>query len=384
MSVPSTLEIDCAEPVLRCTRFSALRFGRYFVVDLHSPHRVLSTADPHGGQMEGLRFLLNHQICEAQGDEDRLASVSRQGPERHHRETCLALGIEPALTAAMGTAANMACLAHKHAFFEGLRADAFVTAGVRGNAATAGDPASWSETEQGWREVPSHAGTINTILMLSFPVTCGALARAVGTLTEAKSAALADLAIGSLSSSSIATGTGTDQYCIASPLDPGRKPKAWTGTHSKAGEIIGRSVREAVTEALRWQNGLEASFTRGFFHALGRFGLTEQSVLLSLERLIPPASLELLKRNLNAVFYEPQVGAAAYAIAAVMDRVRLGTFPDSAADGAMRQHAACLASSLAQRPQDWPSFHAELSRGDCQGPSLVVRAVALGWQAKWS
>ena len=31
-------------------------------------------------------------------------------------------------------------------------------------------------------------------------------------------------------------------------------------------------------EALRWQNGLEASYTRGVFHALGRFGVTEATV----------------------------------------------------------------------------------------------------------
>ena len=31
----------------------------------------------------------------------------------------------------------------------------------------------------------------------------------------------------------------------------------------KLGEIIGVAVRRATLEALRWQNGLEASYTRG-------------------------------------------------------------------------------------------------------------------------
>lgn len=43
----------------------------------------------------------------------------------------------------------------------------------------------------------------------------------------------------------------------------------------KLGELIGLAVRDATIEALRWQNGLEASDTRGVFHALGRYGLKE-------------------------------------------------------------------------------------------------------------
>ena len=43
----------------------------------------------------------------------------------------------------------------------------------------------------------------------------------------------------------------------------------------KFGELVGRAVRDATLEALRWQNGLEASYTRGVFHALGRYGVRE-------------------------------------------------------------------------------------------------------------
>ena len=31
-------------------------------------------------------------------------------------------------------------------------------------------------------------------------------------------------------------------------------------------------------EALRWQNGLESSLTRGVFHALGRYGVREATI----------------------------------------------------------------------------------------------------------
>ena len=70
----------------------------------------------------------------------------------------------------------------------------------------------------------------------------------------------------------LATGTGTDQYCIAAPSSA-RQPLTSASPHMKLGELVGLATRKATMEALRWQNGLEASYTRGVFHALGRYGV---------------------------------------------------------------------------------------------------------------
>ena len=59
--------------------------------------------------------------------------------------------------------------------------------------------------------------------------------------------------------------------------------------HVKFGEIVGRAVRTATLEALRWQNGLEPSLTRGLFHALGRYGVREQTIFEDLEGLLEAA-----------------------------------------------------------------------------------------------
>ena len=155
-------------------------------------------------------------------------------------------------------------------------------------------------------------------------------------MTEAKSAALADLAVPSRYSPTIATGTGTDQFCLAAPLDPGRRPRESTSPHVKLGEIIAVAVKESVGEALRWQNGLEASYTRGLFHALGRFGLTEARAMERLEELLPASRYELLHKNQKAVFFEPGVGVSAYALAAVLDRVACGTIPEGLSHEALR------------------------------------------------
>ena len=76
-------------------------------------------------------------------------------------------------------------------------------------------------------------------------------------MTEGKSAALQRLAVPSCHRADLATGTGTDQFCLAAPAQAAT-PLTSASPHMKFGEIVGLAVREATMEALRWQNGLEA------------------------------------------------------------------------------------------------------------------------------
>jgi len=314
-----------------------------------------------------------------------------------------------------------------------LAVTAIVTAGVTGNAGSAGDAAHYDERNGTWErtsntEIPNpktqtpssepapteapgstnpkskienqkspgtYNGTINTILLFSSPLSPSALTRAVMTMTEAKTSALMELAIGSKSSWRPATGTGTDQFAIATPRDGGI-PRTWTGKHTKAGELVGRAVREATLEALRWQNGLEPSYTRSLFHALGRFGLTEESFKIAQESLLPERSFQLLKANWNPVIFEPQLAAAAFAFAAVLDRVLCGTLSSSSARESLINQAALMAAGLATQPDNFATFRHELISHlpvdlGCAPEQLLPaavalanRAIALGWQRKWA
>ena len=252
-----------AEVLHRGARFAARRSGRFLLVELLAPHRVVSTSAECGGEREDVSFLANHQSCEATGDAARYDRIAGFGQKAYHRTVCAEMGVAPDRTAVMGTAANMAYAVHRQVDFEDLRVDAFVTAGVGSNAARAGDPAHWLEGADGrWRRVAAaagddaapRAGTINTILLLSCPLTPAAQARAVVTMTEAKSAALAELAAASRQSPAIATGTGTDQFCLAAPLDPRGAAKTATGPHAKLGELIScrRSRRARPGCRSRW------------------------------------------------------------------------------------------------------------------------------------
>ncbi len=371
------------EVLAETTQTVVRRSGRFLVADLLMAHEVLSTSARNGGQAEGVRHLVNHQSCEGTAHVERHRLIAEQGLAQYHDCVCAEAGLPPAATAVMGTAANMNYAALTTAADKDVEVTAIVTAGVEGNATCAGDPANWREAETGMQKVPAYAGTINTILLISAPVTAAALARAVVTMTEGKSAALARLTVPSRYSSDLATGTGTDQYCVAAPRD-GPRCLTSASPHVKLGELIGGAVRDATMEALRWQNGLEASYTRGVFHALGRYGLKEATFLDDIAPFLDVANLELLRRNSKAALYEPLVGAAAHAMASVLDRVRHGTLPTSVACDSMVQQAATLAVSLAARADRWPEFRAALHGTAGEGAkTLVLAALALGWREKW-
>ena len=371
------------EELMVTDEYRLVRTGRFLITELLKPHRVLSTSTRNGGQTESLRYLVNHQSCEGTDHRERHAQITATGPENYHDAACGEMGLDGNLAAVMGTAANMNYAAVAQHRDEAMLVTAVVTAGVQGNAACAGDPASWRETETDWENVPTIGGTINTILLINHSLTEGALARAVVTMTEAKTTALYELAVSSLYSRNLATGTGTDQYCVGAPLNAG-KPLTSTSPHAKLGELIGRAVKQATLEALRWQNGLEPSYTRSIFIALGRYGLKESRFTEDLARLMTERELELLKKNFKSIVYEPKVAAAAFAIAAILDRIRFETLPANAVQDIFRQQVAILAANLAAKPESWPYFYTQLSDADPTQPmGTVLSAIALGWSSKW-
>lgn len=380
-----TLQDSAAWERLAASRhFKLERRGRHLKATLLAPHLVLSTSSKNGGQQSGLQYLVNHQSCEGKHHQERHELIKQLGLDGYHDLVCQEIGVDPSVAAVMGTAANMNYVAVESQSDGDLTATAVVTAGVHGNAACAGDPAGWRETDGVWEKVNPLSGTINTMLLINHPLTEGALARAAMTMTEAKSAALTRLAIGSLYSSDSATGTGTDQFCIAAACTDA-KPLTSTSPHVKLGELIGVAVRDATLEALRWQNGLEPSYTRSVFHALGRFGLKEATVYADMAPWLDERTLEFLRLNSKSVFYEPLASAAAYAIATILDRARNNTIPASVAREALRQQAACLAVAMAAQAHKWNEFRATLPEPDPEQPiPIVLAAIARGWIARWT
>jgi len=159
------------------------------------------------------------------------------------------LGLQPADLTLVGTAADMDNLAVVTRQFPPFTVTALVTAGARSNALRAG-------VDAGTNIEPSDppAGTINIIVLTDARLTDGALARAVITITEAKTAALEDLKVpSSYTRGAQATGTGTDSVIVVSGTTGPNV--TYTGGHSRIGDLIAKAVHQAVIEALGRQNG---------------------------------------------------------------------------------------------------------------------------------
>ena len=158
------------------------------------------------------------------------------------------LGISRIDFSFLSTLANMENLAVCELSYNNLIVSSLVTGGV-GNALRSGvDRATWMEQDGTFVKT---MGTINIILLTNANLSDGAMARAIITATEAKTAALQDMdARSSISPENQATGTGTDNMIIVSGKDWGKKIRH-AGGHTKIGELIGISTKLAVAEAIK-------------------------------------------------------------------------------------------------------------------------------------
>jgi iron complex transport system ATP-binding protein len=185
-----------------------------------------------GGGFNRTRHILNHHVVK---------DFSHRSPSAYLKKLAVELGIEERVVAMM-TAADLDNLSISSASEEDLEIVAIVTGGVS-NAAVAGEPA----TERG------AAGTINTILLIDGKLARAAMAGAIVTATEAKSAALRELEVKSGATGGSATGTTTDAVVVACT---GRGTRLnYSGTATILGELVGRTTKKATTDAIKAQEG---------------------------------------------------------------------------------------------------------------------------------
>lgn len=163
-------------------------------------------------------------------------------------------GLDHASITKIATAVDIENVAVVTRIFDPITVTALVTAGVETNAVRAGtDVGTFIEGQE-------PAGTINIILLTNAILTVGAMARAMVTATEAKTAALQDLAIPSCYTPDVqATGTGTDSVIVVSGVDG--PAISYTGGHSRIGGMIGQVVHEGVIAALAKHEASERART---------------------------------------------------------------------------------------------------------------------------
>ncbi|MCL2173006.1 MAG: adenosylcobinamide amidohydrolase [Nitrososphaerota archaeon] len=182
-------------------------------------------------------------------DELSKRHMTLQSYEKVKKQLPKSLGLSCKDFIFLSTAVNMECVSVCEKTFGDFHVCCIATGGALDNALRAGvDAGNWVETQTQMKLVP---GTINIMLLTNVTLTLAAMARAIMTATEAKSAALQDLGYKSSYTPQVqATGTGTDSMLVVSGVNPDIVIKH-TGGHTKMGELIGFTAKTAVTEALK-------------------------------------------------------------------------------------------------------------------------------------
>ncbi|MCB5560188.1 adenosylcobinamide amidohydrolase [Anaerosalibacter bizertensis] len=245
------------------------RYKKSIIIPFKGNRKVLSTSPLNGGYREDLKAIFNNDFNPGAG---MLCDLKAPTYEGHMAIIAKELGFDSKSTAGIGTAASMEEVAIVEKRFKDLTVTAIVTGGIEVNGGRVGDPATFYEEEG--KIVMIKPGTINIILIIDANLPSDTLTRALITSTEAKTAALQELVSGSNFSYGIATGSGTDGAIIVANSESKLKLTN-AGKHSKLGELIGVSVKEAVKEALYKQTGLCGEKQHSFLRRIKRFGVNE-------------------------------------------------------------------------------------------------------------
>ena len=231
-----------------------------------TPLKILSSAVLNGGLREANCIVSVHVPEETGLDIDD--NVHREAGDFLREET-EKLGIPQDQLVGIMTAAKMKNVDIATSKFEDITLTAIATAGVH-FAATAGDEIASKQSAF----PPIKWGTINIIVLVDGDLTDSCMVNAMSTIAEAKTVALRELDVRSRFSGEIATGTVTDSVVLAC-TKRGRKI-AYAGTATPLGELIGKSVRQAVKEALRNQENIVSN--RPLTRRLKERGITVENM----------------------------------------------------------------------------------------------------------
>ncbi|MEM3061717.1 MAG: adenosylcobinamide amidohydrolase [Candidatus Bathyarchaeia archaeon] len=244
-----------------------------------NPLKVLSSAVLNGGPKDA-RVIINHRVIKR-----FKVKESRRILER----VALSLNLNPKDVVGLMTGADVMKAAIVSKTYKRLVVSSIVTAGIS-NTAAAGNSLKKSFS----------SGTINIIALVNASLTENCSINAIQTITEAKCMALRDLDIRSRFSKGTASGTTTDAIVLASKND-GKKID-YAGTATKLGELIGKSVREAVKNAIFAQEKLLPN--RPLFHRLRERGIQPKALFNTAMKLCSHCRSAGFKKEIVKVLRE--------------------------------------------------------------------------------
>ena len=280
----------------------------------------------NGGYREDLIGVFNHQLTQENIDKlgeggilDYLIDLSSDYSK------CLQL--EENKLSGLVTSADMDKYAIASERYEDIEVTAITTAGVRVNAASAGDLSSFYEINGDYQFIESDfknkLGTINTIILINAKLDEDQLLLAEMTAVEAKSVALRDLMVASNYSEEIATGTGTDGIAIFSNLESENFCENAT-KHSKLGEMIAKTVIDSVKESLANLQWLTPSYQLNALIRLDRFDLDLDYFYNDYLKVNEKKKKKEFIKDLVGISHNPELVGYVSLIIHTIDQFRMG------------------------------------------------------------
>lgn len=297
------------------------------IIHFNDKRSVVSSSNHNGGYRDDLEYIFNHSCVREIEETNKLVM---KGPDMETHFCALAEELELPVyhTTGLSTAARMKNRAVITLSHDSLEVTSIVTAGIDYNAGRAGDPAGFDEVVETMKTPP--AGTINIILLINANLDPGALVRAMVTATEAKTAALQELLANSMYSEDLATGSGTDGVIVVG--NPASELKLYiTGKHSILGELIGRSVKMAVKEALHRQSGMDIVRQASVEWQNKRYGITALKINECYRQLYPdhPKTDKALEKQIHLMMNNNKIVAQVASVIHLIDQNRWGLIYDS-------------------------------------------------------
>jgi len=358
-----------------------------------TPHRVISTCRVSGGLRDDLEYVYNHQGCEPVAHHPGVHRLAISDPEVYRQLVSGAHGLIADKCATLSTAANVNCLGMATERYRDLEVIAACTGGVESNAGRVGDPASTYEWEgifehlAGEASAPAH-GTINTMVFINQELIPGAMVRTVMTATEAKTAVLQELAVSSRYSDGLATGTGTDQIAVAC-RHTNKAPLTWAGKHSKLGELIGRTVHDAIKQTLALQNDLTPLGRCSALVHVERLGTDRQSMIEGVGMFLSAEERQIFRDNFASINRDPLTVAAVAALVHLRDKILWGVLPESCRPEILCSYGAQVCVAVSGKVERWAEYRKRLAMEPHGADNLsflrlTYLAIATGFRDKWT
>lgn len=299
------------------------RHADSLIVLLPGGRSTLSTSWVGGGYRGDLQAVFNHHVSR---DKHSAKELEGGSIPAYLEIVSRRLGIDPARSSGLLTAASMQNVAISTRSFRGVEVTAVVTAGIDGNGGRVGDPASYYEEEGKFLFIP---GTINTILLIGANLPPYTMARALVTASEAKAAALQQLMAPSRYSQGIATGSGTDMSVVIGDRTSSRCLTD-AGKHSRLGEMIGLCILEATTRALELESRITPLSQRDMLLRLERFGVDEAMYWKTASKLEGSNHRSDFLKVLREMSRNPSLVGSTSAVLHIMDEISWGLLPEAA------------------------------------------------------